>query len=342
MLVTLADRSFPFDGTTPADRALPPAQKGIVGLADALAAAGHTVRVFNRCELAAVVRGVSWVPLEEASAATTDLCIAHQDPELLDLVPDIRTRILWMTGSGRDLIRPEPFASAARHRPVLVYQSQAHLATIPDALLAFDGASIPNGVGDAFLHADAPAPSVTPRAVVTTHPLMGLEWLVGLWRRRIHGRLPWAELHVFSSALHGASEGRFLTPAFARIHALVNAAGKSGVRVCRPLPDAAMAEFLRTARVHLYPSDEREVSAMTLAESQAVGLPAVVRPLGAAPERIVDGKTGFLAPDDNAFAEYAIRLLDDPATHARMSEHARERGGQAWSSVARRFEALTL
>ncbi len=340
MLITLADRSFPFDGDTPAETALPPAQKGVVRLAEALAAAGHTVRVFNLCELAGVVRDVSWVPLEEAAATTTDLFIAHQDPELLDVVPDVKTRVLWMTGSGRALVRPEPFASAARHRPVLVYQGQAHLATFPDALLALDGTCIPNGVGDAFRNAAEPAPSVTPRAVVTTHPLRGLEWLVGLWRRRIHGRLPWAELHVFSSALHGAAEGRPLAPAYDRIHALVSAAGKSGVQICKPLPDAEMAEFLRTARVHLYPSDESEVAAMTLAESQAVGLPAVARPLGAAGERIQDGKTGFLARDDNAFAEYAIRLLDDQATHARMSEHACAQGSQAWSSVAAQFEAL--
>ena len=77
-----------------------------------------------------------------------------------------------------------------------------------------------------------------------------------------------------------------------------------------------------------------------LAESQA-SLPAVARPLGAAGERIQDGKTGFLAKDDNAFAEMAIRLLDDQATHARMSEHAREIGGTPWSTVAGQFEALT-
>ncbi len=341
MLVTIADRSFPFDGNTPAETALPPAQKGVVALAEALAAAGHTVRVFNNCEMSTVVRDVSWVPLEEAAAASTDLCIAHQDPELLDLVPDIKTRVLWMTGSGKPLVQPERFAAAARHRPVLVYQGEAHLATIPDALLAFDGARIPNGVGEAFLTAEETRPSVSPRAVVTTHPLLGLEWLIGLWRRRIHGRLPWAELHVFSAALHGASEGRPPARAYDRIHAIVTAAAKSGVHVHKPLPDAEMAEFLGTARVHLYPSHESEVSAMTLAESQAVGLPAVARPLGAAGERILDGKTGILAKDDNAFAEMAIRLLDDQATHARMSEHARERGGQPWSAVAGEFEALT-
>ncbi len=320
---------------------MPPAQKGLVDLAEALAASGHTVRVFNNCELATVVRDVSWVPLEEAAAASTDLLVAHQDPELLDLVPDVGTRVLWLTGSGRPLVKPEPFAAAARHRPLLVYQGEAHLKTIPDAFLAFDGARIPNGVGVAFLEAEEPVPSVTPVAVVTTHPLLGLEWLIGIWRRRIHGRLPWAELHVFSSALYGAVEGRSPAPAYARIHAVVQAAEKSGVRVRKPLQDHEMVKVLRSARVHLYPSDDNEVAAATLAESQAVGVPAVARPLGAVGERIADGTTGVLAGDDNAFAEYAIRLLDDQATYSRMSEHARESSGVAWSKVASRFVELT-
>ena len=320
---------------------MPPAQKGLVDLAEALAAAGHTVRVFNHCQLATVVRDVSWVPLEEAAAASTDLLIAHQDPELLDLVPDVKTRVLWLTGSGRPLARPEPFAAAARHRPLLVYQCEAHLKTIPDAFLAFDGARIPNGVGEAFLKAEAPVPSVTPVAVVTTHPLLGLEWLIGIWRRRIHGRLPWAELHVFSSALYGAAEGRSPAPAYARIHGIVQAAEKSGVHIRKPLPDHEMVKVWRSARVHLYPSADNEVAAATLAESQAVGVPAAARPLGAVGERIADGKTGVLAGDDNAFAEYAIRLLDDQATYSRMSEHARDKSGVAWSKVASEFIALT-
>lgn len=51
-------------------------------------------------------------------------------------------------------------------------------------------------------------------------------------------------------------------------------------------------------------------------------------------------KTGFLAKDDNAFSKYAIRPFGDQAPHRRMSEHARERGGQPWSSAAGEFEAL--
>ncbi len=341
MLITIADRSFPFDGNTRDESALPPAQKGLVHLAEALVSAGHTVRVFNKCEIATVVRDVSWIPLDEAAAASTDLCIAHQDPELFDLVPDIGTRVLWLTGSGRPLVKPEPFAAAARHRPLLAYQGEAHLKTLPDAFLAFEGTRIPNGVGQVFLEADAPVPASTPTAVVTTHPLLGLEWLIGLWRRRIHGRLPWAELHVFSAALQAASEGRTVAGSYARIHAIAAAAEKSGVRIRRPLPDTELVEVLRTARVHLYPSDPNEVAALTLAESQAVGLPAVARPQGAAGEQIQDGKTGFVCDDDNQFAENAIRLLDDHATFARLSEHARERRKRPWSAVAEEFLALT-
>lgn len=341
MLVTIADRSLPFDGGTRADTPQGPSEKAVAELAEAFARRGHAVRVFNRCPVRTAVNGVSWTPLDEAAAARTDLLLVHQDPALLDLVPDAKARVLWLTRPGTGLARPEAFAAAARHRPVLAYQGEAHVPTIPDGLLGLEGARVPVGVAAPFLEAEAPSPSVTPMAVVTTHPQLGLEWLLDLWRRRVHPRLPWAELHVVSAALAGAEAGRSLAGPLQRIHALARAAAKAGVRIRAPGTDAETAAFLRTVRVHLYPSDPREVLAATLAESQAAGIPAIARPLGAAPERILEGRTGFLARDDAAFAEYAFRLLDDQATFARMSEHAlAERRGRPWEAVAEEFEAL--
>ena len=44
-------------------------------------------------------------------------------------------------------------------------------------------------------------PSVTPKALVTTHPLMGLDWILDVWIKYIHTKLPWAELHIYSNII---------------------------------------------------------------------------------------------------------------------------------------------
>ncbi len=112
-----------------------------------------------------------------------------------------------------------------------------------------------------------------------------------------------------------------------------------GVRLRRPRADPEMADAYRQARAHLYPGSERDVLCSTLAESQAVGLPAVARPLGAADERIRDGETGYLAPDDDAFANLAVCLLDDSDIFNRLSEEARaDRKGATWDRAADEIE----
>ena len=108
-----------------------------------------------------------------------------------------------------------------------------------------------------------------------------------------------------------------------------------------PTGDRDMAKAYARARVHLYPGSEREMYCSTLAESQAVGLPAVARPIGSVKERFTDRQSGFLAPDDDAFVENTLVMLNDDDAFQTASKTARRTGrGRSWDSVASEFETL--
>jgi glycosyltransferase involved in cell wall biosynthesis len=112
------------------------------------------------------------------------------------------------------------------------------------------------------------------------------------------------------------------------------------VEIRRPGGDLDMAPAYRQARVHLHPGHGDDMLASTLAESQASGLPAVARPLGAARERILDGKTGFLAPDAEAFANTALTLLKEDGVFWGFSRDARlAQAGRSWEAASADFEA---
>ena len=119
-------------------------------------------------------------------------------------------------------------------------------------------------------------------------------------------------------------------------------AGKrKGVKLFRPLPDNQMSEVYRRARVHLYPSDERDLLCTTLGDSQAVGLPAVACDKGAAPERLLNGKSGYLVTKAEDFAEFTVRLLEDDATNTELCRLARTRQrNRNWDQVAADFERV--
>ena len=82
-----------------------------------------------------------------------------------------------------------------------------------------------------------------------------------------------------------------------------------GVRRHEPVGREALAAALRSARVMLYRGDPGETFCLSLAEAQAMGVPAVVTALGAVAERVIDGVSGRVAASDADFAEAAIAVL---------------------------------
>jgi glycosyltransferase involved in cell wall biosynthesis len=93
----------------------------------------------------------------------------------------------------------------------------------------------------------------------------------------------------------------------------------------------------------LYRGDVGETFCLALAEAQALGVPAVVTPLGSVGERVADDVSGRVADNDDAFVEAAIAVLRDDALWRRwhLGALAGQRG-LSWDEVAARYEALIV
>lgn len=341
MRILLVDDSLPFDGYTPSSQPLGGVEKAFARLPAALRRRGHEVDVANRCRFPIMADGVQWRPWEAPQPEACDVLIAYRKPALLDFPVEAKRRILWLASPADYLGRGENPAILARHDTApIVVAGPRHAATVPAAFAA-RVVEIAPGVGAPFREAEPMAPASPPRAVVTTHPLMDLGWLIDLWVRAIRPGAEGAELHVYSAMLDKGQLGGEVPEAIRPVLDRALEAREHGVVILRPRGDPDMAEAYRAARVHLYPGAAAEVYCATLAESQAVGLPAVARPFPATRERVVDGETGFIAPDDEAFASCAILLLVNDGIFASRSEAARNlQRGRGWDEAAAAFEAL--
>ncbi len=337
MQVLLLDDSFAYDGYTPRHDAMSGPEKGLVYLAEALARRGHEVRAMNRCLGRRHIRGVAWQPLDDgAPPGRVDLAIALRHPRLLDAAPAGAARALWLAAPG-DSLAGDALAGGEDAR--LVFMGAAHRATWPqDDRRAV---VIEPGVAPPYLACQPPCGYWPPRAGVTLHPRAGLERLIALWCERIAPLVAGAELHLFSGLLAAAAAGRVIDGAAMPVFRRAEAAADRGVVIRRPLPDADMAEAWRRARVHLHPGAARESYAMTLAESQAAGCPGVTRRGGAAAERVVDSRSGFLAGDDEALANCAVLCLKEDIVYRGRAKDARDmQRGRSWDDAAADFEAL--
>ncbi len=341
MRLIFVDDSTAFDGYSPANLPLGGAEKSLARLTAALAARGHSVEVYNRCQSVVSAHGATWLPFESDRPTVADCLIALRRPALLDYVSQSRKRVLWASGPVAELDVPAAKSAIDLHRPTIVFFSQSqrnrwHNPTYHDTRV------IAPGLGADYV-ADTPmVPAEPPRAVTTVHPLAGLDWLIKMWVAKIRPSVPGAELHIYSSILDRAQLGETLAPAFQPILDLLKVAKEHGVAVRWPLADPGMADEYRSARVFLHPGFADETIGLHLAECQAVGLPVVARATSpVAEERVTDGQSGTIAKSNDAFATAAITMLSDRIAFNLMSSNASTiRRGRTWPIAAEEWERL--
>jgi glycosyltransferase involved in cell wall biosynthesis len=338
--IVMADDGIAFDGRTAAAGPLGGAETAFAALAEALAARGHRVAARRRCAAPLSYNGVDWAPLASGAPPACDRFIGNRGPRVIGLVPRAGRRLFWLHNPARYLKKPRLLWRLAWYQPTLVTTGRYHAATVPRCLGFCGREIIPYGILDAFRRA-VPREPPPPRAIFTSNPLRGLDWLLDVWVAHIRPAVPQAELHIFAGPKvyrDGADKnaGR-MEGVLARAAAL----GIHGVRRHAPIGREALALTLAGARVMLYRGDPGETFCLALGEAQAMGVPAVVQPLGSVAERVVDGETGRVAAGDDEFAEAAIAVLRDDDLWRRWHRAAMAtQRGLSWDAVAARFEAL--
>ncbi len=157
-----------------------------------------------------------------------------------------------------------------------------------------------------------------------------VERLVGVWES-VRRQVPGAGLLIL-----GAGEQEAALKEAAR-----SLEGGESVRFLGQVED--VAPYLQAADLFVLPSSTEGLS-NSLLEAMASGLAAAATRVGAAPDLIAHGESGWLFPpeDERALCEALLALLGNPGLRERLGEAARRRveGDYSLDSVAARLHAL--
>jgi len=346
--VVIADATNRYDGRALAMRPLGGTETSVIQLAEALARRGHEVTCCTHTDGRVVHNGVTWLPLGAGTPASCHVLLAVQHPELLGAVRRPDRRALWVVWVPTGFRRPARLARMWWHRPRPVFVSDFQARTYPSWLpRATPPLVIPFGL-PAGVRGRAPLPSAPPpRAIFASNPQRDLRWLIALWARAILPRVPDAQLHIYGIRDYAYRFGEPWQETEARLGQFLPgglpATGRESLRPHAPEPRQALWDAMRGARVMLYGGHPTEAFCLSVAEAQALGVPAVVRPIAAMPERVRDAVTGFVIPDEATFARRAVALLTDDALWRRQHEAALSlQQGWSWDEMAARFEARVL
>ncbi|EJW13083.1 Glycosyltransferase [Rhodovulum sp. PH10] len=342
--IVITDTTGGYDGRDLETRPLGGTETSVIRLARELVRRNHRVTVFSNCAAPVEDHGVQWRPVTSERPETCDLYVACQHPRLLSFVKRPKRLAVWVLWQPNHLKHYKQIGKVWWHRPIPVLQS-LHQVRIYSPFLPRRNPHIliPLALGDdvrGFAPLSAPPPR---RAIFASNPQRNLRRLVEIWGESILPRVPDAVLDVFG--VHQTPPG--VDPwdewAGSLLPANPSPALRASVRVHPTVSRETLIGEMRGSRVMLYLGHKVEAFCLAVGEAQALGVPAVVAPVAAVPERVLDGITGFHEADPARFAERAVALLTDDDLWRRQHEAAlRHQQGISWSEYAGRFEAALL
>lgn len=352
--LVIADSTNRYDGRSFEIRPLGGTESSVCHMAEALAQRGHEVVCYTNCDAPIEHKGVSWRPIDGPRPARADVHVAVQHPGLLGFARSTARRALWMMWKPNNL---RDYGNVPRmwfHRPRTVFISRHQMSLYEEYRASGHGRilmpplrrpqvvdlGLPAAVRDGSPLTEPPPP----RAIFASNPGRNLRWLIDVWARSILPRVPGAELHIYgirdAASLYG-QPGR--TAIDHHLPPGLSEAARASLKLQPTAPREQLWRAMRGSRAMLYGGHHSEMFCLSVAEAQALGTPAVIRPIAVLPERVRDGETGFIRADDDGFAEAAVELLTDDGLWRRQHAAALKlQRGSSWPDCAAHFERALL
>lgn len=337
-LVFLDCTDTSYNGDTMRRKPLGGIETVTVSLAEALAAAGHDVCVYNKAahDEQGDFYGVSWQSYDALSEnERASVVIANNDPALFDVYAKKTGAkrfypVLWMHNRMlvEKTIRKGRFLPFLRWRPHGVFLGSKQYKSCSPLHPFRKKTIIPHGLTESFLGYGVVDSPPAPQAIFFSQAYRGLSTVVSCWVDYVFPQCPQATLKVFVGNIDLQRHGIAMS--------MDQLKAKNIVFMPR-VPKRDLIENIRESRVMMCPGHKDETFCNAAAEANALGVPVVTNGIGALSERIVDGQNGYIVPCGNGrlMGEKSLSLLTDNAVWKEMSQNAiRHTSAMVWDGVA--------
>lgn len=340
--IVFIDDGIEFDSSTRINQPTGGAENAFISLVESLAKKNLSISVFNNCRNTGKLNGVNWQKLDKSiSKHKFDVIVINRGDKFLNFRKNCTKRIFWIHNPAKYLIKYRYLSKLYFNPATIVFSGNYHLKTYPNWAPNKNKKVIPYGVDDFIFEAKEKLKNFEPIAVFTSNPLRGLDWLLDLWEKDIYPNVPNATLKLFTGmqtyGVHGKKKDSMVFPILNRASSLKS----KGVILNHPLPRNKLIKEIKKSRLFLYKGSFDETFCMSVAESQVLGIPSVVKDLGCMSERIIHGKTGFVTKNDKEFSNYAIKLLTENDSWLKMHDYMLKNNSHfSWDKIAEMWKKI--
>ena len=295
------------------------AETVLINLSKSLKKLGHVVTVFNNCPKNEVINGINWVNINHYfKNENFDLAISNNDIRLFDkIVSNKKVLISHSLQSIEKFIRKSQLLSYLKHRPKVLLLSKYHKQNRSKLLTLFGDLRINWAVDDIFLKSKINENVTKNRAIFTSKEDRNLNLLINTWNKYIAPFKVDAELLITPT-----SDTHNLNNIFFR---------KKGNQ-------KDLIKDLLSSKVFLIPGHKGELFCLAAEEAKELCLPVITLGIGSLSERVVHGKTGFIAKNEKEFAHFTLEIFNNKKIYDSIRMNLLKiRGQNNWNKVATKF-----
>ncbi len=323
MKICLLDRTnFEYSYEDLYSKKLRGAETILINLSKNLAKLGHEVFVLNNCPIKIHLdKSINWFNIDmstDVHLPTFDISISNADTNLLNYVKAKKKFIIsYSIQSIEKFLRKNQLFSYLKNKPKVLLLGNYHKAKRSRLLSLFGSEIINLSVDDSFIKTVLlPTEKIDSNlAIFSSRPERNSQLLLNIWRDRIFPNFKSGKLLITENH-KSLQDSNIMMRNLGNQNDLINDLLKS--------------------RMFLIPGHKAELFCLAAEEAKELCLPIVTLGIGSLKERVVHGETGFIANNENDFADYVLELFknDDLWTKLRNNLISK-RGQNNWTKATK-------
>ena len=317
MKICFIDKTnFNYDANSLYSKDLRGAESVIINLSNALALLGNNVTVINNCLKTTIINGVNWIDIKSIKEISEyDLVISNGDCRLFRYAKSNKY-ILFSHSlqSIEKFIRKKQLIPYLKYKPKVCFLSNYHKRNRSKLLHLFGEIRLNWSVDKIFIDSTISENINKQTAVFTSRPDRNLKMLINIWKRLVIPNNNKLKLLVTENNFEYVDKSI----------------------ISRELGDQrALIKDLQSARMVIIPGHKAELYCLAAEEARELCIPIITMGIGCLSERVVHKKTGFIAKNENEFANYILKLFADDSLWNSLRENLKKkRKINTWKKVA--------
>ncbi len=292
------------------------AETVLINLSNSLNNLNHKITVINNCPKSEILNGVRWININNITTIEDyDLVVSNGDCRLFKYA-NSKNKILFSHSiqTIEKFLRKKQFLSFIKYKPKICFISKYHKINRSKLLYFFGSIHLRWAVDKIFQNAPLAKNIDNNLAIFTSREGRNQDLLIKIWKNHIYSKNN--NLKLLMNSQNNENEKHNI---FNRIQQNQN----------------ELIKEMSQSRLFLIPGHKAELFCLAAAEASEMCIPIVTLGYGCLTERVINGKTGYIAKNEKDFADLTLTLFNDDHIWQSMRNYLiKNRSKINWAQVA--------